>query len=166
MLYRCNTKPARNAANPSEKMHVNISEIARRPRFLVAAAVCFVLGGCATSVTPSADKSAAFDPQKRAVERSAARWKALTDKRFDESFAYLSEASRVGTNAAEYAAAMQRMGFIAANVVSATCEEAVCTVKSTVTLPVFIKNVGARPQTVPVEERWIVNNNELWLIRR
>ena len=113
-----------------------------------------------------AGKAPEFDMQKRAVERSAARWKALTDKRFDEAFSFLSEASKVGTNATEYGAAMQRMGYLSATSDSAVCDETVCTVKSTITLPVYIRNVGSRPQTLPIEERWIVNNGELWLIRR
>lgn len=138
--------------------------LARRLTLLLLASI--VVSGCATGASPPADKALAFDPEKRVIERAAARWKALTDKRFEDSFGYLSEASRVGTNAGEYAAAMQRMGFVDAIVESAKCEEGVCTVKSNITLPIFVRNVGARLQTLPVEERWIVNNGELWLIRR
>ncbi len=137
----------------------------KRPLALVVL-FSFAVVGCASGGGSSQGTTPSFDAQKRAIERSAARWKALTDKRFEESFSFLSEASKVGTNMGEYAASMQRMGFVAANVVGATCEESVCTVTSNVTLPVFVRNVGARPQTVPVEERWIVNNGELWLIRR
>ena len=134
--------------------------------FVMATLMSLALGGCATVASPTGEKKVAFDPQKRAVERSTARWKALTDKRFDESFAFLSEASRVGTNAGEYAASMQRMGFVSGRAESAACVDAICTVKSTITLPIFVRNVGARVNALPVEEQWIVNNGELWLIRR
>ena len=134
--------------------------------FVMAMLTSIALGGCATGSSATSEKTVAFDPQKRAVERSAARWKALTDKRFDEAFAFLSDASKVGITASEYGVAMQRMGYTSAAVQSATCEESVCTVKSTITLPKFVRGDGARQQTLPVEERWIMNNGELWLIRR
>ncbi len=136
-----------------------------RPFFL-AILTSIALAGCATGSSVTAEKTAVFDPQKRAVERSTARWKALTDKRFDEVFAFLSDASKIGISAGEYGVAMRRMGYTSATVESAACEDGVCTVKSTITLPIFVRAVGARPQTLPVEERWIVNNGELWLIRR
>jgi hypothetical protein len=134
--------------------------------FLLALFAAISLSGCATGPSATAEKATAFDPHKRALERSAARWKALTDKRFDEAFTFLSDASKVGTSASEYGLAMQRLAYTSAAVESAACEDAVCTVKSTITLPIFIRGVGARQQTIPVEERWIVNNGELWLIRR
>ena len=124
------------------------------------------IGGCANSVSLQTDNVVAFDAQKRAVERSTTRWKALTDKRFEESFVYLSTASRVGTSASEYATAMQRMNVSAVVVDSAKCEAALCIVKSSITLPIFVRGVGPRLQTLPVEESWIVDNSELWLIRR
>ena len=132
----------------------------------LALLVSIALGGCAAGTATLTEKAPVVDVQKRAIERSTARWKALIDKRFDEAFAYLSDASKIGTNAGEYGAAMQRMGYTKATVDSALCEEGVCTVKSTITLPVFVRAVGGRAQTLPVEERWIVNNGELWLIRR
>lgn len=134
--------------------------------FVLALLASIALGGCATGPSATGEKTAAFDPQKRAVERSAARWKALTDKRFDDAFAFLSDASKTGISAGEYGVAMRRMGYTSATVESAACEEGVCVVKSTITLPILVRAVGARPQTIPVEERWIVNNGELWLIRR
>jgi hypothetical protein len=137
---------------------------ARSAFFMLIAAL--VVGACATTAAPPTGKLSAADLQKRALERSAARWKALTDKRFEESFAFLSEASRVGTTPSEYAAAMQRMGFVAATNDEVSCEETLCILKTKVTLPVFVRNVGARLQTIPIEEHWIVNNGELWLIRR
>ena len=132
----------------------------------LALLVSIALGGCAAGTATLTEKAPVVDVQKRAVERSTARWKALIDKRFDEAFAFLSDASRIGTNAGEYGGAMQRMGYTKATVDSALCEEGLCTVKSTITLPVFVRAVGGRAQTFPVEERWIVNNGELWLIRR
>lgn len=125
-----------------------------------------LLGACATTGTGPAQKLTGEQMQKRAMERSAARWKALTDKRFSEAFAFLSEASKAGLLATDYEAAMTRMGVMAANTESATCDDAICTVKTTVTIPIYVRNVGARPQNVPVEEQWILNNGELWLIRR
>lgn len=145
-------------------MHLNKPVFTRLLALALLASLA--IGGCATGVSSQPDKPVALDAQKRAIERSTARWKALTDKRFDESFGYLSDASKVGTNVGEYAAAMQRMGFVAATVESAKCEEGLCTVRTNITLPIFVRNVGARLQTVPVEESWIVNNGELWLIRR
>jgi len=134
--------------------------------FLLALLASITLGGCAVGTSTLSEKAPALDPQKRAIERSTARWKALTDKRFDEAFAFLSDASKIGTNAGEYGSAMQRMGYTKATVDSAVCEEGVCAVKSIITLPIFVRGVGGRAQTLPVEERWIVNNGELWLIRR
>ena len=131
---------------------------------LTVLAATFV-AGCATNVNSGADKPAAFDLQKRAIERSTTRWKALTDKRYSDSFNFLSEASRLGTTASEYGASMQRMGFVAAVVEGATCDASSCTVRANVTLPIAVRNVGTRLQTLPGEERWILNNGELWLIR-
>ena len=134
--------------------------------FSALAAAAALLTACATTGAGPAQKLTGEQMQKRAVERSIARWKALTDKRFSEAFEFLSEASRVGVSAIEYEAAMKRMGYIATNPVSASCDDSICTVKTTVTLPIFVRGVGARPQNVPVEEQWILNNGELWLIRR
>jgi hypothetical protein len=145
---------------------MNTSSPAMIRTFLATLLAAIVVSGCAVSPVPTAEKPITFDPQKRAIERSTARWKALTDKRFDESFAFLSDASKLGTSAGEYGAAMQRMGYAAATVESATCDAGVCIVNSKITLPIGVRNVGARLQTLPVEERWIVNNGELWLIRR
>ena len=131
-----------------------------------ALAVSLYLAACATTGSAVMQKLTLEQMQKRAAERSTARWKALTDKRFGEAYGYLSEASRVGTTAAEYDAAMQRMGYLASNLVQASCDDIVCTVKTNVTLPVYIRNIGARPQIVPVEELWTLQNGELWLIRR
>ncbi len=61
---------------------------------------------------------------------------------------------------------MKRMGYLAASVESASCDDSICKVKTTVMLPIFVRGVGARPQNVPVEEQWILNGGELWLIRR
>lgn len=112
------------------------------------------------------EKTPVIYAQKRAIERSTSRWKALTDKRFDAAFAFLSDASKVGISAGEYGDAMRRMGYTSATVESAACEEGVCTVKSTITLPIYIRAVGTRQQSLPIEEQWVVNNGELWLIRR
>ncbi len=145
-------------------MNTSITAVIRQ--LLLGMFVSVAVAGCATGPSSMAEKVVPFDPQKRAIERSTARWKALTDKRFDEAFGFLSDASKVGISAGEYGAVMQRLGYSSADVQSASCEEAVCTVRSTITLPIFVRAVGARPQTIPVEERWIVNNGELWLIRR
>jgi len=61
---------------------------------------------------------------------------------------------------------MQRMGYLSARVEGATCKDEVCTVHTAVTLSVTIPRVGSRPQIVPVEETWVVNDGEVWLIRR
>ena len=129
-------------------------------------ATSLVLAACATTGSVTVQKLSPEQMQTRATERSVARWKALTDKRFSEAFGYLSEASRVGVTANEYDAAMQRMGYLASNLIGATCDDTVCTVKSTVTLPIYVRNVGPRPQTIPIEELWTLQNGELWLIRR
>lgn len=129
-------------------------------------AATFALAGCATTGNVAVQKLTPEQMQKRAIERSAARWKALTDKRYNEAFGYLSEASRTGVTASEYSAAMQRMGYLSANMGEATCDDTVCAVRSTVTLPIYVRNVGARPQAIPVEELWTIQNGELWLIRR
>ena len=134
--------------------------------FLATLLASIAVNGCAITPAPTVEKPTSFDPQKRAIERSVDRWKALTDKRFDEAFIFLSDASKLGTNAGEYGAAMQRMGYTSAIVESAMCDDGVCTVTSKITLPISVRGVGARLQTLPVEERWIVNNGELWLIRR
>ena len=129
-------------------------------------AASLFLGGCATTGSAIVQKLTPEQMQKRAEERSIARWKALTDKRFSDAFGYLSEASRVGVTPNEYEASMQRMGFLAANLIGASCDDTVCTVRSTVTMPIHVRNVGVRPQVIPVEELWTVQNGELWLIRR
>jgi hypothetical protein len=150
----------------TENLHMNTSPRFAMRHFLLVLLASIALHGCATGTSVTAENKVPFDPQKRAVERSTARWKALTDKRFDEAFSFLSDASKLGITAGEYGVAMQRIGYTSAIVESATCEEAICIVKSTITLPIFVRAVGARPQSIPVEERWIMNNGELWLIRR
>lgn len=133
------------------------------PALAVAFLVLVItLSGCATvasePVTPEAMKA-------RAMARSADRWKALTDKRFSEVYDYLSVGSRVAVTGPEYAEAMRRMGYIHAEVESAECDQEVCTVRATVTLPIFIRNVGARPQSIQVTEKWAWSKGDLWLIR-
>ncbi len=143
------------------------SEFLRRIVLVSAVAVtASLLTACATTGAGPTPKLTGEQMQKRAVERATARWKALTDKRFSEVFGFLSEASRVGMSPIEYEAAMKRMGYIAAIPDSASCDDSICTVKTIVTVPIFVRGVGARPQNVPVEEQWILNNGELWLIRR
>ena len=140
-----------------------LSRIASLAGIAVAAAL---LTGCAATGGAATTKFTPEQMQKRAAERSTARWKALTDKRFGEVFGYLSEASRLGTTANEYEAAMQRMGYVAASLVSVDCDDSICNVKTNITLPVYVRNIGARKQTFPVDEQWTVQNGELWLIRR
>jgi predicted small secreted protein len=132
---------------------------------LVSVAVT-LLTACATSGIGPEQKLTGEQMKKRAIERSTARWKALTDKRFSEAFAFLSEASKVGLTPAEYEASMKRLGYISSSLESANCDDSICTVKTIVMIPIFVRGVGARPQNVPVEEQWILNNGELWLIRR
>lgn len=157
MLYLRNSFMA--AAQP-RKPRFFASEF--RALFAVLAVLVIALAGCATapteSVTPESMKA-------RALVRSAERWKALTDKRFSEVYDYLSVGSKVGVTAPEYAEAMRRMGYIHAEVESAECDLEVCTVRSAVTLPIFIRNVGARPQSIPVTEKWVWSKGDLWLIR-
>ena len=147
-------------------MKINLKYLQSAVTVGVAVAASALLIACATVSVEPPKKLTVEQMQKRAGERSAERWKALTDKRFSEVFNYLSEASRVGTTAAEYEAAMQRMGYRAAVQLGVECDEILCTVKTNVTLPVHIKNIGARPQTFPIEEQWTAFNGELWLIRR
>ena len=149
-----------------QTMNIKSNFLRRIVAFGVVSTTCILLAACATTGAGPAQKLTAELLQKRAIERSTARWKALTDKRFSEVFAFLSEASKVGMPAAEYEASMKRMGYIAANPESASCDDSICTVRTTVKLPIFVRGVGARPQNVPVEEQWILNNGELWLIRR
>ena len=124
------------------------------------------LAACATSSSVTTQKMTLEQMQERAAARASARWKALTDKRFSEAFNYLSEASRVGITQTEYQASMQRMGYLAASLTGVSCEDVVCTVKFNLTLPIYVRNVGARPQVIPIDELWTLQNGELWLIRR
>ena len=137
---------------------------------ILSATICVTalgLAGCTTATTAGGQPATTFNPQKRVVQRAVERWKALTDKRFESAYDYLSDASKTGVTREEYASAMKRMGLISAQFGAAECEsDELCTVNGEITLPVFVKNVGPRPQTIPLQERWIVNNNELWLIRR
>jgi|GEM_PF-672390 len=132
------------------------------PMKAMALALLVALAGCATAPTESVSPESM---KARAVARSTERWKALTDKRFSDVYEFLSIGSRVGTTPTEYADAMSRMGYIRAEIESAECEVELCTVRSNVTLPIFIRNVGTRPQTVPVIEQWTWSKGDLWLIR-
>lgn len=128
----------------------------------IALALLVALSGCATAPSESLSPESM---KARAIARSTERWKALTDKRFSDVYEFLSIGSRVGTTATEYADAMSRMGYIRAEIDSAECDVELCTVRSNVTLPIFIRNVGTRPQTVPVVEQWTWSKGDLWLIR-
>ena len=134
----------------------------------VASVLVTFLSGCASAPGSPATASSTSPEalQARAVQRSTDRWKALLDKRYDDAFAFYSPASRRGQSASDFSAAMQRMGYLAARVEGAVCKEDTCTVHSSVTLSVAVPRVGARPQTVPVEETWVVGDGEVWLIRR
>jgi hypothetical protein len=154
----------------TKKLRLQTPSSRRFAHSALCALSLIVLAGCASTTSTTAPTAALNTPealQKRAMERSTERWKALTDKRFDDSYGFLSEASKATVTAAEYTGAMRRMGYTAAVIESATCDDqGVCIVKSKITLPIFVRNVGARLQTLPVEERWIMNSRELWLIRQ
>lgn len=124
------------------------------------------LAGCASSPSRNLQATDVVAMKERAAQRAGDRWKALIDKRFEESFAFLSEASRAGYTAAEYAAAMRRQGILAATVEDVQCQEQICSVRVRVSLPVAVKGVGRRLQSLPVEEQWVLTNGELWLIRK
>jgi hypothetical protein len=168
VLRRCNTaRDVLLVLREVLRMRVGKPSKSQFARYLVTAIAVIAVAGCASLPDLTAPPFTSDSMQKRAIERSTERWKALTDKRFTASFDYLSEASKQGITVGEYASAMQRMGYVAATVESATCDEqGTCVVKTKVTLPIFVRNVGARLQTLPVEERWIANNRELWLIRQ
>ena len=142
-------------------------------RFLALIVTLVSLAGCAGTASTSTPGASATMPvldaasiKERASKRSSERWKALIDKRFEDSFAYLSEPSRAGITAAEYGAAMRKLGVLAATVEDVQCQDQLCTVHTRISLPIAVKGVGRRLQTLPVEEQWIVSNGELWLIRK
>lgn len=158
MLYLRNKVSGESCSSQSPEIGTGRSG----PMKAIALALLVALAGCANapseSVSPESMKA-------RAIARSTERWKALTDKRFSDVYEFLSVGSRVGTTAQEYAEAMSRMGYIRAEIESAECDRELCTVRSSVTLPIYVRNVGARPQSVPVVEKWTWSKGDLWLIR-
>ena len=157
MLYLCNTVSGEKCSPAAPETGARTTAVKALALVVLAA-----LAGCAT---PPAASLSPESMKQRAVTRSTERWKALTDKRFSDAYEFLSVGSRVGTTATEYAEAMSRMGYIRAEIEAAECSAELCTVRSNITLPIFIRNVGARPQTVPVFEQWTWSKGDLWLIR-
>jgi hypothetical protein len=101
-----------------------------------------------------------------ALNASKERWNLIIAGKFEDSFLYLTEASKKGLTSQDYGRRMAALRVRAAEVMDASCDKDVCTVTTKVRMGQVVTRVGEVPQEFPLQERWILVNGKLGLIRR
>jgi uncharacterized protein YceK len=152
----------------------------------ISAVLMLLLSGCASvseNNAPKALDAASIQPKPPTAEpktalvpitdlpaeakkRSRARWDMVLGGKFAESFDFLTVASRRGITAADYGQQISKLRFRAADVISATCESDNCTVVVNVRMGQVVSRVGEVPHEFPIQERWVLVDGTLGLIRR
>lgn len=134
---------------------------------LAATLLGLFLTGCATVGTPSAPPLV-FDKatwENLAKARADERWRLIQEKKFDEAFAFFTEASQKNFSSQALAVGIRNMRFTGGKAEEATCTAEKCEVTVNVSITVRIPRVGNKQQVVPFKEVWIPEKGSLYLIR-
>jgi len=121
------------------------------------------LTGCSTAPSLTDDK--AFW-ETRVEERARARWQLIIDKKYAEAYEYFSEASRQGYTLELFTRQMKNIDTRAVSVKPARCGPEQCSVGVETTIEYSIPRIGRRMMPLPVDEVWVVNNKQAYLVRR
>ncbi len=169
-------------------MTLEISSIAKPladHRILACLAVSWislVVAGCATTSgggaevgkpvvapVPITAVSKPFDKaewEKLATERANARWALIAEKKFEEAFAFYTDASARDASPAVLGVNMRNMRALGGKVESADCSPTQCEVSVGVTVLFPIPRVGNKQQIIPFKEIWTPEKGTLRLIRQ
>jgi hypothetical protein len=118
---------------------------------LVGAAGCASVGGLSKD-TPDEAKQAAV------TKRVEARWAAAIDGNLEQTYTFLSPASK-GIVSLERFKRQARTGYREAKVQKVECEGALCKVQLMVTYD--YKEVR---MTTPLAENWVIDEGQAWLV--
>lgn len=135
-------------------------------KILIAVGLWGVLGsvvGC-SSAPKLADDKAYWE--LRVQQRAQARWQAIVSKNYADAYVYYSEPSRQGFTQDMFARQMAAVETRGATVRSVNCNSERCAANIETSVEYSIPRIGKRVMTLPVDEMWIVNNNEAYLVRR
>jgi hypothetical protein len=119
--------------------------------------------GCASTAAPAAPDRAQWPTLVKA--RAEARWKLIASDNYEAAMQYFTVASAKGYNASMLSNVWKPLrptGAIASDV---SCDGEVCSATMNTSISVKLPRVGFRQQTVPLVERWVLENGEFRLIR-
>ena len=119
---------------------------------LVGLAGCASVGSLTKDSPPEAKQAAV-------AERAKARWAAMIDGNLDLAYTFLSPASKGIVSLAAFKQ-QARTGYREAKVEKVECEGAVCKVRMFVIYDHrLMKGMGS-----PLEEHWIIDEGQAWLV--
>lgn len=104
--------------------------------------------------------------QDRIKARATERWALIANKNYEESYAYLSEASRAFTGISLYQSQLFSNHYVGGAVEAVECDAAICNVSIMANVNHRIPKIGTRLIVVPLRETWIVEKGDAWLLRR
>jgi len=159
---------ATNAAAADEKK----SEPADKDKATAAAAAqpaTTVLPATAPAAPASPPPTLTADPkywEARIKTRSKARYDLLVAGKLEETYEFLSVATRKEIPRDRYIMLMSQTKVMSADVFDARCAADFCTSSAYVTVNLSIPRVPARGALTTQEFRWIVSEGEAWLLLR
>ena len=99
--------------------------------------------------------------------RAQERWQLIAEKKYGESHAFLSTASRAFQPRDEYSANVAAAQYSDAIVNEAVCADETCTAVVTVFVLQSIPRVPQKVRTpIQIRERWIVEDGDAYLLQR
>lgn len=122
-----------------------------------------LLAACQTAPKMSDDK--AFWEAK-VEQRARDRWQALIDRRYADAYKYFSEPSRQGLSLEQFERQMKAIEPKTVSVRTVKCAAEQCAATLDVTMEYSVPRIGKRQMPLPVDEVWVANNNEVFLVRR
>lgn len=126
-----------------------------------------LVSGCAstpTTVVPTLKDGKAFW-EARALERANTRWEHIVAKDFDKAFNMYTTTSRKAFSPELLRRTIAHTKMIDGKVDRVVCGDESCEVWVNTTLIISIPRVGNKQQIVPFREQWVVEDNEIRLLR-
>lgn len=119
-----------------------------------------------TPVNAPSFKAGSIFWQDRIKARASERWALIASKNYEESYAYLSEASRAFTGFSLYQSQLLSNNYVSGAVEAVECDDSFCTASIMANVNHRIPKMGTRLIIVPLRETWIVEKDDAWLLRR